>query len=354
MIQRIGPIFFWMLLFIPASWLIASFIHNDTLLFISAILALVPIARIIGQATNDIALQTNPTISGLVNATFGNIIELLIAVIALSKGLIAVVQASIIGSIIGNLLLLTGLSIFFGGLVYKEQRFNKTSVGISSTMLIIAVVGLAIPTMYGLTISGSSRHIQIISDAVAIVLAITYISNLIFSLITHKHLFDASDEIKATKHKPFLSIRGAGVILAVCTAFAAIESELLVRSLEAATTTLNLTQTFVGVVLIAIITNVAEKAAAIHFAREDKIDVALEIGLSSAIQVALFVVPILVFVSEIMKYDFFLVFTLFEIIAMVFTVMIVNYLSADGKCNWLEGVQLISVYLIIAIAFFFV
>ncbi|MFA6089166.1 MAG: calcium/proton exchanger [Candidatus Woesearchaeota archaeon] len=352
--HRIGKIFLWLLIFVPISWLSAYIIHDQTLTFIFAIIALIPLARIIGYSTKEFSLQTNPAWGGLINATFGNMIELFIAILALSRGLYHVVQASIVGSIIGNILLLIGLSVFFGGLKYKEQKFNKDSIGISATMLIIAIAGLAIPTVYALTVDTTPREIQLVSDAVAIVLAITYIAGLVFSLITHKHLFDASDEIKATKEKPTITKKTAILYLCLTTIAVAIESELLVGQIEHVAISLGITQMFIGAVIIAIVTNIAEKTTAIHFALENKLDIALEIGLSSAIQIALFVVPILVVVSDIMNYNFSLVMSLFQIISMLFAVMIVNYLSADGKCNWLEGVQLLSVYLIIAIAFFFI
>lgn len=354
MIIRIEKIFLYMLVFVPISIYFAFFTSNATLTFITVILSIIPIARIIGYATKELALQTTPVFGGFLNATFGNSVELIIAVLALRAGLLEIVQASIIGSIIGNLLLLTGLSIFFGGLRYKEQRFNKDSIGVSATMLIIAIVGLTIPTVYSLAVTTNDLHVMIISDAVALVLALVYISGLIFAFITHKHLFDASDEIKSSHEKPILSIKNASIILLLSTLAVAFESELLVRYVHDAAENIGLTQTFVGVIIIAIITNIAEKINAIHFARENKLDIALEIGLSSAIQIALFVVPILVFVSQMFNYGFSLVFSLFEIISVFFAVMIVNYLSSDGKCNWLEGVQLLSVYLILAIVFFYI
>jgi Ca2+:H+ antiporter len=352
--NRIEKIFLWFLLFIPVSIFFAFFTENKTLAFISSILAIVPLARIIGYATRELTLQTNPTIGGLLNATFGNVVELFIAILALSRGLIEVVKASIIGSIIGNILFLIGLSIFFGGLKFKEQRFNKDSVGVSATMLIIAITGLALPTVYALTVPTTAHEVQFLSDAVAIVLAIIYFAGLIFAFFTHKHLFDTSDELKATHEKPSITKKAAILILLAATLAVAFESELLVRDIETAAQNMGLSQVFIGVVVIAIITNIAEKANAIHFAIENKLDIALEIGLSSAIQIALFVVPILVLVSQLFHYSFTLQFSMFEIISTLFAIMIVNYLSSDGRCNWLEGAQLISVYMIIAIAFFFI
>ncbi|VVB76060.1 Sodium/calcium exchanger protein [uncultured archaeon] len=351
--HRVNRIFLALLLFIPLSWYFA-FTGNSMLTFITSILAIIPLARIIGHATKEIALQANPTFGGLINATFGNVIELMIAFLALSKGLIDLVEASIIGSIIGNILLLIGLSLFVGGLKHKEQKFNQNSVGVSSTMLIIAIAGLAIPTAFSLTGHATGAQIQIISEIVAVVLALTYIAGLIFSFKTHKHLFDASDDIKAAKEKPTISMQKAALILLIATIAVAFESEFLVSQVEQIALSIGITQMFIGVVIIAIVTNIAEKANSVHFAIQNKIDLSIEIGLSSAIQIALFVVPVLVLVSHFLNYQFTLIFSVFEIIAMFLAVMIVNYLSADGKCNWLEGIQLIAVYLIIITAFYFI
>ena len=355
---RIGKFFYGMLIFIPISIYFALFTDNKTMTFITSILSIIPLARFMGYATKEISLQTNPTVSGLFSATFGNAIELIIAIIALSKGLALVVQASIIGSIIGNMLLLVGLSIFFGGLRYKNQRFNNETIAVSSTMLIIVIAGLSIPSVYNflfnVNIMKGENHSQMLGIAVAVVLAGIYIAGLIFSLRTHKDLFDASDEMKATHEKVTMSVRLAAFILLLSIVIVSIESEFLVTGIEDAAKTIGITQTFIGIVIIAIITNIAEKTTAVHFARADKLDVSIEIGLSSAIQIALFVVPILVLISQIFAFNFSLVFTPFEILALILAVLIINYLSADGRCNWLEGAQLISVYAIIAIAFFFV
>lgn len=350
---KINVFFYWMLLFIPLSFALELLTDNKPLIFLATILAIIPLARILGYATHEIALQTNPSIGGLVSATFGNAIELVIAILALRKGLISVVQASIIGSIIGNLLLLIGLSIFFGGLRYRQQQFNKASIGVSATMLIIAVVGLTIPSVYAFFRPGVPQ-IQWLSDTVAVVLAIIYVAGLVFSLRTHKHLFDISDELKATHEKPRLSLGLASVIILTATLFAALESELLVGAIQGAGSALGLTETFIGIVIIAIVTNIAEKSTAVTFALQNKLNLSLEIGMSSAIQIALFVVPILVIISQVFGFGFMLVFSLFEVIAVLLAVMIINYLSSDGVCNWLEGAQLISVYVIIAAAFFFV
>ena len=350
---RIGKVFYLLLVFIPISLLLYLFTKEESLIFLTSVLAIVPLARIMGYSTKEISLQTNPTVSGLFSATFGNAIELIIAILALRAGLIQVVQASLIGSIIGNILLLVGLSIFTGGLRFKNQRFNNETIAVSSTMLIIVVAGLAIPSVYNV-LTPAGPHIQTLSSAVAVVMALIYLAGLFFSLRTHKDLFDASDEIKATLEKPTMNRRLAALILFITILVASVESQLLVGTIEHAAHAIGISQIFIGLVVIAVITNIAEISTAVHFSVKNKLDVSIEIGLSSAIQIALFVVPILMLISSVFNFGFSLVFTPFEILAVMLAVLIVNYLSADGRCNWLEGAQLISVYSIIAIAFFFI
>jgi Ca2+:H+ antiporter len=351
---KFGRTTYILLFFVPVSIFLGFFTQEKTLTLITTVLAIVPLARIIGYATSELANQTSPSFGGLLNATFGNAVELIIAIFALSNGLLGIVQASIIGSILSNLLLLIGLSIFFGGLKYKEQRFYKDSVGVSSTMLIIAIVGLAIPTAYSLGEKMVPATGRIISDAVAVVLALAYLAGLIFAFVTHKHLYTPEEDNLPKSGKRRLTPQNASLLLFLATVMVIFESELLIDGFKYATTDLGLSQTFLGVVVVAIITNIAEKASAIRFALGDKLDIALEIGLSSAIQIALFVVPILVLFSHVYDYGFSLFFSPFEIVSVFFAVMIVNHLASDGKCNWLEGVQLISVYLIIAVAFYFI
>jgi len=342
----------YMLIFIPISLLLAFFHAGAIYVFVFSILSLIPIAKYIGHATENLALQTSPTLGALMNATFGNAIELIIAIFALQAGLLEVVKASITGSIIGNLLLLIGLSMFAGGLRYKEQKFNTDSAGVSSTMLIIAVTGLSIPTLYALTTGGQATGA--ISLAVSVVMAVIYILGLVFTLFTHKHLFDVGDEMKKAKVKPTIAKRTAILMIFGFTALAALQSELLVSTIQSASQQIGLTEVFVGVVIIAIITNIAEKIQAVSFALKDKIDISIEIGTNSATQIALFVVPLIVLISSVMYRPLTLVFTVFELAAVIFSVLIINYIGSDGRCNWLEGAQLITVYLIIMIAFYFI
>lgn len=339
------------LLFIPASVVFSLLEVNQSILFIIAVISLLPLAHFIGKATEAISLQTNPTVGGFVNATFGNIIELIISLIAINIGLIDLVKASIVGSIIANILLLIGLSMFFGGLKFKEQQFNTTAAGVSSTMLLISVFGLAIPSIY--TLTHSDVPLQLLSDIVSIVLAMMYVLGLVFAFFTHKHLFDPIDQYIQYHVKPPYPVRKALIILLLSIIAVVFESKLLVHSVEVASAQLGLTQLFIGIVIIPIVTNLAEKLAAVRMAMKNNIDLSIEIGTSSAVQIALFVTPILVLFSHFLNSGFTLIFPPFRVIAMVFAVMIVNYLSSDGRCNWLEGAQLITVYLIMAITFFF-
>jgi Ca2+:H+ antiporter len=345
-------IFCVLLLFVPVSAACHLLRGPDILIFITSVCALVPLARYLGRATESVALQSNHTVGGLMNATFGNLIELFISIFAIRHGLIAVVKASIIGSIIANLLLLIGLAMFFGGLKYSEQRFNRYSAGVSSTMLIICVVGLAIPSVYSR--AGAGDSLPVLSGVVSCLLAAIYVCGLAFALVTHRHLFDTSDELKAAGEEPEWPLGKAALILLAASVVAAYEAELLVSRIETAMKVFHFTHAFVGAVIVAIVTNIAEKTNAIIFARKNNVNLSIEIGTSSAIQIALFVVPILVLSSLVMGCMFFLDFSAFELIAMVLAVTIVNSLAPDGRCNWLEGAQLIAVYLIIATAFFFI
>src|SRR3989339_287566 len=316
-----------LLVFIPLS-LIFSFAHlGGMYVFIFSIISIIPIAKHIGIATESIALRVTPALSALLNATFENAIELMIAIFALQRGLVDVVRASITGSIIANLLLLIGLSMLAGGLKYKEQKFNKDSAGISSTMLIIAIAGLSIPTVYAFVTNNGA--LQTLSLSVSVVMAAIYILSLVFTFVTHKHLFDVGDELRREKIKPTTTMRKSLIVLVVFVILAAIQSELLVSTIQSASSQIGLTEVFIGVVVIAILSNIAEKLNAITFALKDKVYLSIEIGTSSATQMALFVVPILTFVAILMGQPFNLVFPIFELATIILSVIIINYLSTD-------------------------
>ncbi|OGO31644.1 MAG: calcium/proton exchanger [Chloroflexi bacterium RBG_16_56_11] len=340
------------LVFVPISLFSYYLEFNSVFSFIVTGVAIVALSHVIVEATGVIAQRVSSTVSALLNATFGNAIEFLIAVFALRQGLVDMVKASMVGSIIINVLLLIGLSMFFGGLKYKEQSFNKDSAGVSSTMLIIVVVGLVLPSMYDMV---QSKPAPAMSLAVSTVLGIVYLLSLLYTLGTHKHLFVVEREAPSPPtHRPW-SLRAAFIMLLVAVGVGSYESYLLVNTVTPLIGDMGLTQRFVGLVLIALLTNISEHISAISFARKNNMTMSLEIGMSSALQIALFVVPVLVLLSTALTGNTMdLVFGPFSLVALVMTAMIANYLSADGICHWLEGAQLISVYLLIAIAFYFI
>ncbi|HLP90557.1 MAG TPA: calcium/proton exchanger [Nostocaceae cyanobacterium] len=349
-------IFLVLLLFIPIS-LAAHFLEwGDLIVFITAGLAILPLAAWMGAATEEIAVVVGPTLGGLLNATFGNATELIIALVALKAGLIDVVKASITGSIIGNLLLVMGLSMLLGGLRYKEQTFQPIVARVNAASMNLAVIAILLPTAMNYTSIGiSEKTLQNLSLAVAIVLILVYALTLLFSMKTHAYLYEvgvADIEAEAEVHeKPNLWL-WSGVLL-VCTLFVALESELLVDSLEVATSKLGLTALFTGVILVPIVGNAAEHATAVTVAMKNKMDLSLSVAVGSSMQIALFVAPVLVIAGWIFGQPMDLDFQPFELVAVTVSVLIANTISSDGKSNWLEGTLLLAAYTVLGFAFFF-
>ncbi|MEO7725046.1 MAG: calcium/proton exchanger [Chthoniobacterales bacterium] len=326
-------------------------------LFIVSSIAIIPLAGWMGRATEQLAARSGSGIGGFLNATFGNAAELIIALVALSKGLTGVVKASITGSIIGNLLLVLGASILVGGIRYRKQTFNQTAARISATSLGLGAIALLIPTVFhraaasrpgGWTVEAEQK----LSLAIVIVLFLTYFFSLFFHLFTHRELFSGPEDEKdkAEGHWPLWQSITA---LAVATAFIAWLSEFLVGSIESARHSLGLTEVFVGVVVVALVGNAAEHSTAVWTAWKNKMDLSLSIATGSSLQMALFVTPVLVFASYAFGDPMTLEFSLPEIASIVLSIWIVGQISGDGESNWLEGVQLLSVYIIIAVLFFF-
>ena len=341
----------WLLVLVPIS-LVADFVlHEELLTFLTAAGAIIPLAGLIGRATDQLAVHAGPRIGGLLNATFGNVTELIIAVFLVLDDELAIVKASLTGSVLGNLLLVLGLSLLVGGLRHSEQRYNAQAAGVHSTSLVLAVVGLLMPALFVLT---TGRHDvvqrEIVSVAVALVLMVLYASALAFTLVTHEHLF----RTPAVEERPEWSRRRALAVLLGATAVVALESELLVGSLEPALEDLGLSRFFVGLILVPVIGNAAEHSSAILFAFRNKVDVALEIAIGSSTQLALFVAPALVFLSLALGNAMDFVFSPFEVAAVGLSTLIVTLISLDGRSNWLEGAQLLGAYVIIAASFFFV
>jgi Ca2+:H+ antiporter len=348
----------WLLILVPAALVLRFWpgASNPTALFICSAIAIVPVAGWIGRATEALAARVGEGLGGLLNATFGNAAELIIASIALLQGHIGVVKASITGSIIGNILLVLGLSALLGGMKHKEQRFNQTGARTSAISLSLAAIALIIPTIFHMssdtTPSGWSPGVESrLSLGIAIVLFLTYICMLAFSLKTHKHFFVSAED--ALEEKGDHWSRGkAIVILAVATAVVAMLSEFLVGTIESARTTFGVTEVFVGVIVVAIVGNAAEHSTAIIMALKNKMDLSVGIAIGSSLQIALFVAPVLVFLSYCIGRPMDLEFSPPEIFAMFASVYILFQISGDGETNWIEGVQLLSVYLILGLLFF--
>jgi Ca2+:H+ antiporter len=347
----------WLLVFVPVSVVVELLGLPELWLFITSALAIIPLAGLIGQATEQLASRVGPGVGGLLNATFGNATELIIALFALRAGLYEVVKASISGSIIGNILLVLGLSMAVGGWGRVKQSFNRTSAGASSAMLFLAVVGLVMPAVFDLAVFGSLERtapdIESLSLLVAFVLIATYLASLVFSLKTHRDLFISVPE-EPGPEEAHLSVANSLILLAVATVLTAVEAEFLVVGIREATSALGMTEFFVGVIVVAVVGNAAEHFAAVSMAMKDKMDLAVTIATGSSTQIALFVAPVLVFASFLFGRPMSLVFNAFEIVAIALSVLVLAVVSLDGESNWFEGVQLLAVYVVLAIVFFFV
>ena len=354
------PFFLVLLLFIPVS-LAAHFLEwGAIVIFITSALGIVPLAKYMGTATEEIAVVTGPNIGGLLNATFGNATELIIAFIALKAGLIEVVKATITGSIISNLLLVMGFSMLLGGLRFKEQKFQPTAARLNASSMNLAVIAILLPTAVEYTSTGiGGTTLQKLSVAVAVVLILVYGLTLLFSMKTHSYLYDVGvagfeeEEASESESKHKVNLWFWVFILLVVTIAVAVESELLVDSLEEATTALGLTALFTGVILLPIIGNAAEHATAVTVAMKNKMDLSVSVAVGSSMQIALFVAPVLVIAGWIIGQPMDLNFNPFELVAVMVSVLIANSISSDGESNWLEGSLLLATYTVLGLAFYF-
>ena len=351
----------YLLIFVPIAFVLEFFVKVDHVwIFVVSCLAILPLAGLMGRATEEIAARTGPTIGGLLNATFGNATELIIAFFALSAGKFDVVKASITGSIIGNLLLVLGLAVFLGGLRYPKQTFNAAGARVSSSLLIISVIAFLVPALFDL----SERQFGVLPDqikiddanlalGVSIVLLGLYVANIIFTLVTHKDLLSTADEAEEEHHATWTPQLAIGVLVG-STVLVGFMSEFLVGSIEGFTKALNLSEFFVGLIIIPIVGNAAEHASAVVFAMKNRMELAVTIAIGSTIQVALLVAPILVILSWIIGKRMDLVLNNpLELVTLIGAVLIGNSVAQDGETNWLEGLMLLGVYVILAVAFFF-
>lgn len=341
----------YMLVFVPISFIAEFFLHaSPSVMFALAALSIIPLAGLMGEATEEISFYSGPKIGGFLNGTFGNATELIISFFALREGLFEVVKSSIAGSVIGNILLVLGASMLAGGLKHKTQTFNQKVVEVSSSMLLFAVVGLCVPALFTHTVDSSllNTKYENLSIIVAVIMFSIYILSLIFSFFTHKDIYSVNHEEEGTAK---WTLKKSILVLVIATVLIAIESEFLVSGIESITKSLGLSEFFVGIILIPIIGNAAEHSTAIVMAMKNKMDVALEIAIGSSLQIILFVAPVLIFLSLLFT-PMSIIFNEFELIALIVAVLIANRVSNDGESNWLEGVQLLAVYLIIAASFF--
>ncbi len=327
-------------------------IGGHSTVFIVSALAMVPLAAILGQATEQVAVYTGPKVGGLLNATLGNAAELIITIIALRQGLVEVVKASIAGSIIGNILVVLGLSLLFGGLKNGTQRFDAQTAGVNATMMALAVVALVIPAVISLgdhDMRPSTHDIELLSDGMAIILIVMYALYLLFTLRGGSGKSNPEEHHAATMKLPV-----AIAILGVATLAIVIMSEILVGALEPTAEAWGLSQFFIGIMLVPLIGNIAEHLVAVQVAIQNKMDLSLGIAVGSGLQIALFVTPALVLAGWVMGTPMTLVFNSYELMGLIAAVLIAVLISVDGKSNWLEGAQLVALYAIIGLAFYFV
>ena len=347
--MTVNRIFLAMLAFIPLG-LVAWLGHWPPLAIMAlSALGIIPLSKYIGESTEALASYLGPAVGGLLNVTFGNATELIIGILALNKGLAEVTKASITGSILGNLLLVLGTAILLAGFKYKKLEFNRTSALASASTLLLAVIALVVPDVFYLTAPGVGRQVvEELSVAVSVLILIAYLGHLFFMFRTHKHLY--MQEEAAAKH-PW-GWRRSALVLAASTVAVAALSEILVGAIEPVVEKFGWTELFIGVIFVAIIGNAAEHVSAISAALKRQMDLALQIALGSATQIAMFVAPILVLSSLFFGKPMGLVFRPFELIAITLAVLVSNLIVEDGESHWFEGLQLLVAYAVMAVAFF--
>jgi Ca2+:H+ antiporter len=350
--------------FIPIA-IALELAHADAvLIFCAAAAGVIPTAALMGRATEELAHRAGPGIGGFLNVTFGNAPELIIAFFALNEGLQEVVKASLIGSILGNILLVMGAAMLVGGLRRERQTFSATAASVQSSMLLLAAVALVMPTIFqlvsggGLPAVGEERvnfgsDLEQMSFIVAIILLISYAGGLMFSLRSHRALFNPTSEAEEHVDEPW-TVRKSVITLASAGVAVGIMSEILVGSISEASHTIGLSEFFVGLIVVAIVGNAAEHWVAIYFAMRDKMDLSVNIAIGSSAQIALFAAPVLVLVSFFVGPNpMALVFNGFELGAIFLAILIANHVTADGESTWYEGMQLLSVYAVLGVVFFY-
>lgn len=344
-----------LLLSVPIA-ILAEVLHwSPVLIFALSALAIIPLAGLMGDATEALAAKTGPRIGGLLNATLGNAAELIITIIAIQAGELALVSASIIGSILGNILLVLGAAILFGGLKNGFQKFDRIQSGINATLLFLAAIAIAVPSLFNAAIEPDAMRVEWLSIATAVVILAIYIVSVGYMLFAKQpEPIAAGPAAPPAKHDgPHWSWATIIAVLVTAVAAIALLSEFLVGAVEPVTESLGFSAFFVGIILIPIVGNVAENVVAVEVALKNQMDLSLNIALGSSLQIALFVAPILVLISPLLGHPFVLEFNTFELIALISASVIASLVAIDGESNWLEGAMLLAVYLILGIAFFF-
>lgn len=350
--------------------LIARLMNADPgIVFVLSAIALVPLAKLIGDATEELAVYTGPKLGGLLNATLGNAAELIITIFALRAGLLELVRASITGSIIGNLLIVLGLSLLLGGFKNGIQKFDRRTAGMNATLLILAVVALAVPSIFDVVLVERPESELLFSEGVSVILIVLYGLSVFYSFRSgtvvshHEGNGDTPANITDTALTRSPAVEEAHharwtrnfslIVLALATIGTAITSEALVGAVEPVTQQFGLSEFFVGIIIIPLVGNIAEHLVAVQVAIKNKMELSLAVSLGSSLQIALFVAPLLVFISLLFPDKLLLVFNQFELIALIGTTLLAAFIALDGESNWLEGAMLLGVYLILALAFFF-
>ena len=333
-----------------AHWAGAS----DLVVFTLSALAIVPLAALLGDATEQLAGYAGPVVGGVLNASLGNLAELIIGVLALRAGMVDLVKASITGSILGNLLLVLGASQLAGGLRFKAQQFSRHLAGMNTSLLVIAVVGLVVPALFHAAHPDPGRHLTFrMSEFVAALLVIGYALSLVYSMGTHRAAFGEGGDVAHGEHAPNWTLRRTLAVLAAVSVGLTWMSELLVGATRGTVAASGLSQFFVGIVLVPIIGNAAEHSSAIVMAMRNRMDLAIGIALGSTVQVALLVAPVLVFAGHVMGQPMDLVFSTFEVASVALAVWVASTVVHDGESNWLEGAFLLLVYAVLGVAFYF-
>ena len=349
-------VFYTLLVFVPVTFWLGLAHASPTAVFVVSCLAILPLAGLMGEATEHLAHHAGPGVGGLLNATFGNAAELIIGFMALRAGEATIVKASLTGSIIGNMLMVLGLAMLLGGWKHKELRFNQMTAETGSSMMLLAVVAFVIPAIYAtVTHHREPEHIESISLDISVILILTYVASLVFQFKTHQRFFLPEEDTggRAGATRPWTIARST-LVLATAAVLTGFVSELLVHAVDAAGTALGLGKVFMGVVVVAVIGNAAEHSTAVLAAMKGRMDLALGIAMGSSMQIALFVAPVLVIAGHATGRPLGLEFTILEVAAVMLSVLAVGQLVQDGRTNWFEGAQLLAVYAILAVAFYFV